>query len=105
MTDTGKSHGNIMYCQQKPFIHKVKIIQNSSVTERLHTWTEICQTCWLHQVQTELTSTSERANVSKGATPPPCPIAMLTNAKKNWSYQQCGNQIWLQEWHKEVSKG
>jgi hypothetical protein len=33
-------------------------------------------------VQTELTSTSERANVSKGATPPPCPIAMLTNAKK-----------------------
>jgi len=30
----------------------------------------------------ELTSTSERANVSKGATPPPCPIAILTNVKK-----------------------
>jgi hypothetical protein len=33
-------------------------------------------------LQTGLTSTSERANVSKGATPPPCPIAILMNAKK-----------------------
>jgi hypothetical protein len=98
--DSENSHGNIMYYQQKAFIHKVKTIQNSSVTEHLRTWTVICQTCWLHKGQTELTSTSERANVSKGATPPPCPIAMLTNAKKIWSYQQRGNQIWLQEWHK-----